>query len=63
MDGNQDGLTGTPRTTHSVSPEASGRQESRGGGMAVSEIFGELSSSLTYAVLPIVDSSSMHPFQ
>jgi hypothetical protein len=63
MDGHRDGLRGIPRTTRSISLEASGRQESRGGGMAVSEIFGELSSSLTSAVLPIVDSSSMHPFQ
>jgi hypothetical protein len=31
-------------------------------GMAVSDIFGELSNNLTSAVLPIVDSSTMHPF-
>jgi hypothetical protein len=35
MDGNRDGLTGTPRMAHSASLEATGRQESRGGGMAV----------------------------
>ena len=35
MDGNQDGSKGTPRKEHSATREVTGRQESRGDGMAV----------------------------